>query len=233
MESEPHVLSRRGETITLDAEHVGDVHRHSAFSLWDDADDLPDDADPATQVRAVGEPVPVRRGDLDDVARAETEALLSLAGAVDHACLERLLPQVEVDDVAPDALAAWLVGAVQAVNDAAAPTCSLNALLDTELRRYAGIPLINGRYRLLDAGWCDADVQLMSRREEPWYAVVADEHLAGLRGALQVSLTSVDFGPEEYLTASALFAYSPRISLHPGEVRIARVSPRISSQVSA
>ncbi|WP_432514615.1 hypothetical protein [Kineococcus sp. SYSU DK001] len=225
MESEPQVLSRRGETITLDGEHVGDVHRHSAFSLWDDGDTVPDDVDPRTQVRAAGDPVPVRRGDLDDVTRAETEALLSLAGAVDHACLERLVPQADVEDVPAGALAGWLVTAVQDVNDAAAPTCSVNLHLDAELRRYAGIGLVNGRHRTLDAGWCDADVQLMSRRHRPWYAVVADEHLVGLRGYLQVSLTSVDFGPEEFLTATALFGYSPRISLHRDQLRVARVTP--------
>ncbi|MEZ0491648.1 hypothetical protein AB2L28_05300 [Kineococcus sp. TBRC 1896] len=222
MESEPTVLSRRGETITLDAEHVGDVHRHSAFSLWDDAD-APEDPDPRTQVRAAGEPVPVRRADLDDVTRAETEALTTLAGAVDHACLERLLPQAEVEDVAPGAFADWLVTVVQAVSEATAGVHSPSAYLDAELRRYAGLRLIGGRRRTVDAQWCEADVHFTSRRERPWYAVVADEQLVGLRGYLQVSLTSVDFGTEEFLTASAVFGYSPRISLHPGRVRIARV----------
>ncbi|MEZ0166984.1 hypothetical protein AB2L27_19695 [Kineococcus sp. LSe6-4] len=225
MESEPTVLSRRGETITLDAEHVGDVHRHSAFSLWDDAE-APAEADPRTQVRAAGEPVPVRRADLDDVTRAETEALTTLAGAVDHACLERLLPQVDVEDVTPDALADWLVTATRSVSEVSAAVDSPSAYLDAELRRFAGLRLIGGRRRTVDAGWCEADVEFTSRRHRPWYAVVADQQLVGLRGYLQVSLTSVDFGAEEFLTASAVFGYSPRISLHAGQVRIARVHPR-------
>ncbi|WP_432565340.1 hypothetical protein [Kineococcus sp. SYSU DK003] len=225
MESDANVLSRRGETVTLGGEHVGDVHRHSAFSTWDDADHLPDGVDPATQVHVSGEPVPVHRDDLDDLARAEGEALVSLGGAVDHACLERLTAQVAAEPVAPGRLAEWLVEATVTVNDAAAPTCTVNAYLDTELRRYAGVTTQNGLSRrwLVDAGWCEADVQLMSRRQRPCHVVVADEHLAGLRGYLQVSMTSLDFGREEFLSASAVFGYSPRLGLHPGALRIARV----------
>jgi hypothetical protein len=224
METDPPVLSRRGETVVLDPDHVGDVHRHSAFSLWDDVEEVPD-LDPATRVHVRGEPVPVHRSDLDDVARAETEALISLGGAVDHGCLERLTSRVEVEPVAPGALAGWLVEAVQAVNDVAAPTCTVNAYLDTRLRRYAGTATRgpHGRRGTVDAGWCEADVQLMHRVERPLHAVVCDEHLAGLRGHLQVSMTSADFGLQEFLQASAVFAYSPRTSLHPGAIRIARV----------
>lgn len=226
MDTDPPVLSRRGETITLDADCVDDVHRHCAFSLWDDADEMPDGIDPTTQRIASGAPVPVRRNDLDDVARAETEALVSLAGALDGVCLDVLASMTEVETVAPGDLAGWLVAATESVNDAAAPVCSVNAYLDARLRRHAGlVPRpASGRRTVVDAGWCEADVRLMSRSPETLQVVIADEHLVGLRGYLSVSLTSVDFGAEEFLTASAVFGYSPRIALHPGEIRLARIT---------
>ena len=226
MDTEPPVLSRRGETITLDPDTAGDVHRHSAFSVWDDVDGVPAGVDPGTQLHAGSEPVPVRRSDLDDLARAETEALVSLGGAVDHACLTHLLSLVTAEDVTPDALAGWLVTATASVTEAVAPTCTPNAYLDTLLRRHARLGASGGglaRRRFVDAEWCEADVLLMSRRETPLHAVVAEEHLAALRGYLEVTLTSIDFGPEEFLQARAVFSYSPRISLHPGAIRIARV----------
>jgi hypothetical protein len=206
MDTEPPVLSRRGETITLDPDTVGDVHRHSAFSVWDDVDDVPDGVDPRTQLHVGSDQVPVHRSDLDDVARAETEALVSLGAAIDHACLTHLTSLVEVEDVAADALADWLVAATAAVTEATAPTCTPNAYLDTLLRRHARLGSTGdglARRRVVDAGWCEADVLLVARREPPFHAVVAEEHLAALRGYLQVTLTSVDFGTGEFLQARA------------------------------
>ena len=226
MDDDEVIRSVRGRTTVVGWQHVRDLPPHSAFGCsWDAGEDVPADADRTGELVVRSEPVPVDRARPDDLERAEAEVVVLLAGAVDAACLQVLLRDAPscVQDVAAADLQRWLVDATRRVTTASRLVCDLDCHLDVELRPQVRIAR-EPRGRLLDAGWCVADVSLMSRGPEgPRYAVVVRPHLVELTGYLEVSLVSTDLGTER-LHGVARFCCSPRVSLHPGQLRIARIA---------
>lgn len=223
----------KNQTIRLDDDEscTDRFEGHCAFARTSRhymEDETPSTHDVAHDVRVKTMPNQFDRTNQDDVDRVQEDLMIQLAGEVDAYCLAALIrsTHVQVDDVAAEDLDSWITKQGIEVRLESRSDCSVDVVFDNELNPFITETWEDGD-AYVDLGWLRAPTYGVSRHQpisDGLYVLVARQHVVPLSTRYALFLTSHQMDKDtEYLSAHAEFAFNPRLTFHPGVVRIARV----------